>query len=157
MNNEFTVLERRILDRIQSDFPLCSDPYTELAADANCTVAEARETVITLRETGIIRRIGGSFVADKLGYVSTLVAASVEPSVLEEIAAVVSSYPEVTHNYERHNRYNLWFTITACSRERMEHIAEELRTRSGVHALHLLPVIKTFKIKVNFNFAGEER
>ena len=157
MKNEFTDLERHILDRIQTDFPICSNPYAELAADASCSIEEAHETIVKLRNTGIIRRIGGSFVAAKLGYVSTLVAATVDPSDLDETAEAVSQYPEVTHNYERDNKYNLWFTITACSRERMEHIANELRARCGVHALHLLPAIKTFKIKVNFNFESEKK
>jgi DNA-binding Lrp family transcriptional regulator len=157
MSNEFTDLERQILDRIQCDFPLRTDPYAELAADANCTIEEAHETVIKLREGGIIRRIGGSFVAAKLGYVSTLVAATVDPDRLEETAAAVSSYPEVTHNYERNHSYNLWFTITAASRKRMEQIANELRMSPGVSALHLLPALKTFKIKVNFNFESGKK
>lgn len=155
--NEFTDLERRILDLIQTDFPLCMEPYAALAADASCTTDEAHATVMKLRQSGIIRRIGGSFAASKLGYISTLVAATVDPADLEATAGAVSEYSEVTHNYERGHRYNLWFTITAHSRERMKQIADELRIRPGVKALHLLPATKTFKIRVNFDFESEKK
>ena len=39
---------------------------------------------------------------------------------LDEVAELVSGYPEVNHNYEREHELNLWFVVTAPSRERVE-------------------------------------
>lgn len=155
MNPAFSPLERKILDLIQTDFPLTADPYTDIAASARCTRDEAHATVVSLRRRGIIRRIGGVFVSGKLGYKSCLVAARVDPSRIETVAARASAYAEVTHNYERNGFYNLWFTIIAENTEKIEKIIGDVRSCEGVEAVHAIPALNTFKIKVAFNFNGE--
>jgi len=45
--------------------------------------------------------------------VSTLAAIAVPNAELETVAALVSAYPEVNHNYEREHSLNLWFVVTA--------------------------------------------
>lgn len=147
--------EERMLEIIQTGFPICSEPYVEIAAALGCLPDAACALAARLRKQGLIRRIGGSFDARKMGYVSTLVAARVLPVHLEAAAAHVSSFLEVTHNYERANRYNLWFTIIAFGHPRLETILQSIRQQEGVLALHELPALKTFKIKVDFKFSGE--
>ena len=151
MIDQLTLLQRKILDAIQQDFPLCHSPYAEIASMVNCSESEAFEAVQSLRSAGVIRRIGGSFVPASLGYVSALVAARVEPSQLEAAAACASSFAEVTHNYERKGEYNLWFTIIAQTQERLKEIADEVRKVDGVSSLHDLPATQTFKLRVQFN------
>jgi len=154
MSLELTPLEQRVLNRIQQDFPLSPDPYGEIAQQVECTPDEAYEAVQRLRERGIIRRIGASFAAAKIGYVSVLVAARVHPDALEAAAAVAGAFPEVTHNYARDGVYNLWFTIIAENRERIEEILNAVRACAGVTAVHGLPAKRTFKIRVAFQFDG---
>ena len=84
MDSPLSTIERRLLERIQSNFPLSHDPYGDIGLEIGCTREEAHRAMLSLRDSGIIRRIGGSFVADKLGYTSTLVAASVDPARLED-------------------------------------------------------------------------
>ncbi|MHB9130843.1 MAG: siroheme decarboxylase subunit alpha [Armatimonadota bacterium] len=157
MADTLSPLDQRVLNYIQTDFPLAADPYGEIAREVGCTQLEAYETVKELRKRGIIRRIGGSFVASKLGYVSALVAARVEPAKLEEAAAVASSFPEVTHNYEREAEYNLWFTVIAEDRQRMEEILDAVSRCAGVETVQALPAGRTFKIRVEFAFQEGER
>lgn len=156
MEKSFSSLEQKILDRIQTDFPLSREPYRVIGEAVGCSAEEAHETVMGLRANGIIRRLGGIFVAGKLGYVSCLAAVRVEPAMIGEAASIAGAHPEVTHNYERDCRYNLWFTVVARTPERLEEILEDVRTCDGVHSVHALPAEKTFKIRVDFNF-GEER
>ncbi len=146
--------ERRLLDRIQGNFPLSPDPYGDLGRDLGCGAEEVRRAVAALRKSGIIRRLGGSFAADKLGYVSTLVAVRVEPARLKDVAESAAVHPEVTHDYEREGTYNLWFTVTAPTRERMAEILDGVRRRGGVLEMHELPALRVFKIKVEFDFEG---
>ncbi len=149
---ELSPLDQRILGRIQSDFPLSHEPYAALARIVACSPAEAHERVLYLRAAGIIRRIGGSFAAQPLGYVSTLVAGRVDPACLEAAAARAGEFPEVTHNYEREDDYNLWFTVIAADRERLRRILRTVRAVPGVQALHDLPALRLFKINVDFRF-----
>ncbi len=157
MIDALTALEKKILEGIQLDFPLCSDPYAGIAAASGCTKEKAHETVTALRKSGVIRRIGGSFVPAKLGYVSTLAAACVDPDRLEKVAARASSFQEVTHNYERKGQYNLWFTIIAPSKERLEDIAGQVRRMESVLSLHVLPSKQTFKLRVHFSMDKEDK
>jgi len=156
MSVELSSVEKAILEMIQTAFPVSADPYTEIGAAVGCTREEAHARVVDLRRRGVIRRIGGSFAADKLGYVSTLVASRVAPESLEEAAAVAGSFSEVTHNYQRAANYNLWFTVIAENQARMNEILDFVRRVPGVQAVHSLPALRTFKIKVDFKFKEEQ-
>ena len=147
-----SALDRAILDLIQTEFPLVADPYAEIAARVGGTRDEIYGATASLRATGVIRRIGGTFSAQAMGYSSVLVAARVATDCLEDVAAAASAYPEVTHNYERPGHYNLWFTTIAETRARLDEILATLRGQRGVEALYGLPAMRTFKIRVDFSF-----
>ncbi len=70
-------IDKKILNRIQSNFPIASRPYDVIARELELTENEVLKRVRRLKSQGIIRRIGGNFVPAKLGFVSTLVSASV--------------------------------------------------------------------------------
>ncbi len=152
MTETLTQVERKILDAIQQDFPVCPKPFVEIGERVGCTTEEAYDAVSRLRDSGIIRRIGGSYVPAKLGYVSALIAARVDADRIEDAADCASSFPEVTHNYERQADYNLWFTVIAENEERLDYILNEIRVRDGVHDVQALPATETFKLKVEFGF-----
>ena len=152
-----TTLESSILQHIQQQFPLSADPYADIGAAVGISREEAHAVVQRLRQRGIIRRIGGSFAASKLGYSSTLVAARVAPEHIAEVAALAGSFREVTHNYQRQGLYNLWFTIIAETPARVDEIVGTIRRAPYVQAAHSLPALRTFKIQVHFQFAGEQR
>ena len=145
-------LDRDVLARIQGEFPFSPDPYTDIARELGCDPEAAHDSVVRLRQDGIVRRIGGSFAAGGVGYTSTLVAARVDPDRIEEAAAVASAFAEVTHNYERNAVFNLWFTVIAPDRRRLEAILDAVRQAPGVRDLHDLPARRLFKIRVDFAF-----
>ena len=51
-------LDRQLLNRLQSDFPLTSAPYQLLGEELGLNEAEVLERIGRLKEQGIIRRIG---------------------------------------------------------------------------------------------------
>jgi DNA-binding Lrp family transcriptional regulator len=147
--------ENLVLNRIQCAFPVCSEPYAQLADAVGGSAADVHQVVQDLRDEGIVRRLGGTFVPAQLGYVSVLACARVAPEELESVAAVVSACPGVTHNYERNDVNNLWFTLSAQGDAVLQAQLDRFRACAGVHDLHPLPALHTFKIKVNFRF-GED-
>jgi DNA-binding Lrp family transcriptional regulator len=104
-----------------------------------------------LKENGIIRRIGGNFVPNKIGFVSTLCAAKVPEDMIESFAKVVNRYPGVTHNYLRDNKYNIWFTFIAPSMNVIEENLENISKETGISDIINLPATKVFKIKAHFD------
>ncbi len=145
-------LDRQLLNVVQTDFPIASRPYQVLAKRMDIAEEEALERVRSLAESGIIRRIGASFDTRKLGHASALAAARVPTERLEEVADIVSSYPQVTHNYGRDFEYNLWFTLVCRNAEEVVQTIEEIKFRTGISDLHTLPAERTFKIRVDFEF-----
>ena len=144
-------IDKAILNRIQSDFPIVTRPYLAVADELGLTEKQVLERVRQLKEMGIIRRIGGNFVPDKLGYVSTLCAARVPKEKIEHFAEVVNRYPGVTHNYRRDNSFNIWFTFIAPSMEEIEQNLKEISKKAGIAEILNLPATRVFKIRAQFD------
>ncbi|WP_165079365.1 MULTISPECIES: AsnC family transcriptional regulator [unclassified Desulfovibrio] len=151
-------VDRRILDIIQTGFPLAPRPYAVLGERLGLPEEEVFGRVRALRENKVIRRLGANFQSAKLGFVSTLCAAKVPEEKLEAFIAAVNAEPGVTHNYLRDHAYNIWFTLISPSREEARAVLEGLTERTGVPILDL-PATKLFKIRVDFRMDGapEER
>lgn len=150
--SDLTVLERAVLNLIQTQFPVCSRPYAVIGTQLGVTEAEAHAAVQELARKGIIRRVGAVFDTRKLGFASTLVAMQVPPERIEEVAAAVSRHPGVSHNYERSDAWNLWFTLQAANEAELAREVDGLKLDTGITALMALPAIQTYKIGVNFDF-----
>jgi DNA-binding Lrp family transcriptional regulator len=144
-------IDKAIINRIQSEFPIASRPYREVANELGLTEKEVLDRVARLKKDGIIRRIGGNFVPGKLGFVSTLCAARVPADKIEQFAAIVNRYPGVTHNYLRDNSYNVWFTFISPSMDEIETNLKKIAQESGVSDILNLPATKVFKIKAQFD------
>ena len=142
--------DRIILNHLQSSFPITSSPYRTVAENLGLDEADVFNRVSRMKEEGIIRRIGGNFVPEKLGYVSTLCAARVPDDQIESFADVVNQYRGVTHNYQRNNHFNIWFTFIAHSMEEIEDNLQQITHKTGIQEILNLPATRVFKIKADF-------
>ncbi len=108
---DFTASENLVLEKIQKSIPCSPEPYGEIAKSAGLTEDEVIETVNSLREKKVIRNISAIFDGKVLGYSMSLVAFQVKPEMVDHAAEIINSHPGVSHNYLRHHKYNIWFTI----------------------------------------------
>ena len=147
-------LEQNILAIIQDAFPLEERPYQVLAEQLGSDEQSAFAAVENLRQSGIIRRIGGVYDSKKLGFISrlcagkvpTILAGASDDSALNKFAATVNEIPAITHNYVRRHEYNVWFTIIARSEAEIQKIVDGLCASTDLHDVHLLNATKKFKI-----------
>ena len=144
-------VDRAILNRIQSDFPMTQRPFLSIAENLDLSENEVIKRLEQLKKKGIIRRIGGNFVPEKLGFVSTLCAAKVPEDKIERFARTVNRYPGVTHNYQRDHNYNIWFTFIAQSMDEIKGNLEDISRETGVEAIINLPATKMYKIRAHFD------
>lgn len=142
-------VDRKLLDVVQSAFPLSPHPYEEIGKECGISEMEALARIGKMRQSGLIRRLGANFQSAGLGFVSTLCAARVPASQLESFIEKVNAIPGVTHNYERNHPYNIWFTLIGKGRPAIEKILDDLRMDTGVEILDL-PATRLFKIRVDF-------
>ena len=143
-------IDRSILNRIQSDFPITSRPYRAIAEDLGLSEGAVLKRISRLKKSGIIRRIGGNFTPDKLGFVSTLCAAKVPEDKISQFADVVNRYRGVTHNYRRENAFNVWFTFIAPSMDEIDANLRQIAVETGVTEILNLPATRVFKIRAEF-------
>ena len=143
-------IDKKLLDIIQTAFPLDPRPYAVLGKELHLTEAETLARVRALRGRGFIRRLGANFNSAALGYASSLCAAKVPEDKMEAFVAEVNAQPGVTHNYLRDHAYNVWFTVIAPSRDRIRQILSAISEKTGVAILDL-PATKLYKIRVNFH------
>jgi DNA-binding Lrp family transcriptional regulator len=154
--SQFTGEQKELLALAQSNFPIASDPYAELGEQMAVSAERVYETMQGLRESGYIRRMGPVFDSYKLGYVSTLCAVSVPEDKVESVAEFINSFYNVTHNYLRENKYNVWFTVIAHGNTELQRIVGLIEDNAQAQVLQL-PALRLFKIKVDFNIKGEAR
>jgi len=142
--------DKRLLDIIQTEFPLAPQPYAVLGERLGITEQETFDRVRALKKRNIIRRMGANFQSAKLGFRSTLCAAKVPPEKMEAFIADVNAQPGVTHNYLRKHEYNIWFTCIAPSPDAVRAILDGITRRTDIPILNL-PATKLYKIRVDFS------
>jgi siroheme decarboxylase len=145
-------IDRRILNEIQSGFPISQRPYLELGRVLGLTEDDLIDRVKRLKDQGKIRRIGGSLNSRKLAFTSTLCAARVPDDRIDAFVEKVNSYKGVTHNYLRSDDYNIWFTFIAPTDAHIENALKEISGSTGVQDILNMPAIRMFKIRVAFEF-----
>lgn len=147
---ELDEVDKAILDMIQVEFPLTHRPFDELGRGLGIDREEVISRIKRLKTAGAIRRIGPVIDIKKLGGASTLIAMNTPSERVDEVATIINEYSEVSHNYLRPNKYNIWFTVSAPSKERLDQILGEIRNKTGCEYLNL-PVVKMFKLRVRFD------
>jgi len=145
-------LDHRILTVLQYDFPLSERPYDAMADKLGISAEELRGRMEQLLERGLIRRIGASLDSRRLGYASTLAALRVRPGLVDRAREVMDGLPEITHSYLRNDDFNVWFTVIAEGKERIEEVLAELREglSLGEEDVINLPVKRLFKLDARF-------
>ncbi len=147
---ELSTFDKALLNLLQADIPVCNRPFAKMAEQLGADESFVLERVRELKAAGYLRRIGTFFNSNNLGYRGTLVALQVLPSELPQVASAINSYNEVTHNYEREGRFNLWFTLLTLNTARETSILDKIKNLRGVEDMINLKSNRKFKINVQF-------
>lgn len=144
-------LKARLLELAQEGLPLEPRPFLALAIRLDTTEEAVLAALGELEREGIIREISAFLDPKRMGYRSTLACMTVPPERIDEVAAVLAAMPEVTHNYLRDHRYNMWFTVIASSDEQVVRILDDIASGTNCGPIHNLPAETVFKIRVAFS------
>ncbi len=143
--------DKRLMNLLQSRFPLSPRPYAALAGEAELELDELLARTRRLVDERIIREITPIFDTRALGYESMLVAAKVDAEHPHRAAKLINSHPGVSHNYLRTHEFNLWFTIATPpdSELGLQGTLDVLQRLTGAESIRQLPTLKLFKINMN--------
>lgn len=148
-------IDKTLLNMMQQNFPLTKTPYLDMAEELGISEEEVLERIKWLKETGYIRRTGAVLDTKTLSYISCLCAVSVSPERIREVAEEINRSEKVTHNYQRDDEINLWFTITTKTQHEMDKILSRWEKKLKIRILRF-PGVKTYKRKVRFLVKDKE-
>lgn len=140
--------ERAILNLMQDGIPLVSRPFKVIAEKLGTSEEEAFEIFSGLKNRGLIRRFGGIVNIAELGIASTLIGVKVADEHIQKVAEQINALTGVTHNYQREDAYNLWFTLMEKTPEKLAYQISIIEKIDEVQALINLPSKNKYKTKV---------
>lgn len=149
---EMDLIDRKLLNIVQSRFPLVEEPYKAIADELDIAEDEVIKRMCGLRKKNVVRQISAIFDTRRLGYKSSLVAMAYPDGKLHSGALKINQHPGVSHNYAREGSYyNLWFTLAVPPGEDLEQTVKGMAQKTGAESCRIMPTIKFFKIGVNFD------
>ena len=150
------LIDRKLLNLIQSKFPMVERPYLELAGELEIGEEEVIARLEELKRQNVVRQISAIFDTRRLGYKTTLVAFAYEPEQLHEGALFINRHPGVSHNYAREGSYyNLWFTLAVPPDGDLQGTVEWMAGETGALSYRVMPTLRFFKIGVNFDMVQQ--
>lgn len=140
--------EMALINDYQRDFPLDPHPFETIAGQLSVRTDQVLGSLRKLAESGVISRIGPVFRPNTVGS-STLAAVMVPQARIDDVAACISAFEEVNHNYQRDHEFNLWFVVNAESAEELERVMTKIAASIGL-AVMSLPLEKEYHIDLGF-------
>lgn len=125
-------LDRRIINALQGGFPLCDEPYREVADGLGTTEAELLARLQRLLDARVLTRFGPMFQIERLGGRFVLAALAVPEERFDEVTALVNALPEVAHNYRREHRLNMWFVLATETPAGIAQAIARIETATGL-------------------------
>lgn len=141
--------DREIIRLLQGEFPMTPEPYKAIGDKLWIDEYAVISRIVRLVQNNVIRYVGPFFDSRKLGYKGLLAAVNVPENRIDEVAAIINQFPEVTHNYLREGTPNMWFTIIAKSQERKDEIINTIKSEANLEEVLTFASKKYFKVKVD--------
>jgi siroheme decarboxylase len=148
-----TGAEVALVDRWQRNFPLVPQPFVVVGETAGLNEAATIAAFAHLRDTEVLSRIGAVVRPNTVG-ASMLAAMRVPADRIDDIAAIVSAEPLVTHNYEREHAINLWFVVAGPDAASLAETLARIEKRGGISIIRL-PLVEAYYLDLGFTLTRE--
>ncbi len=131
-------IDRRIVNALQGGFPICDEPFAEVAAALEMDEAELILRIQALVAGGVLSRFGPLYAAEALGGAVTLAAMAVPADRYEAVAAQVNAHAEVAHNYARDHALNMWFVLATEAPAQIAATIAAIERETGIAVANML-------------------
>lgn len=144
MVKNYDEVDAMLINRLQDSFPICDQPYLQIANELNLTEKDVLARLKKLLDNGTLTRFGALYHAEKMGGALTLAALKVPEIDFESVANSVNTFPEVAHNYARNHELNMWFVIATETPEQLDKTIEQIETQTGLHVFNMPKINEYF-------------
>ncbi len=139
--------DRRIINALQGDFPLCDEPYRVVAERLGIGEGELLSRLQAMLEAGVLTRFGPMFQIERMGGAFVLAAMKIPEEDFERVAEIVNSLPEVAHNYRREHALNMWFVLATETPAGIATVIEKLE-RLSAYPVHAFPKQREYFVEM---------
>ncbi len=143
-------LDRHIVNALQGGFPICDEPYREMAGKLGLTGAELIARLQRLLEDKTLTRFGPMFQVERMGGAFVLAALAVPGADYERVAEQVNALPEVAHNYRREHALNMWFVLATETPEGIPTAIEKIERATGLQ-VYAFPKLKEYFVEMRLH------
>lgn len=148
--------DREVLAALEGGIPIEPRPFESLGRSTGLSEDAFLARTRALLDSGAVKRLAVVFDSRKVGHSTTLVAARAAEGEEPQAVDLLGTYEEVTHNYLRDGSgLDIWFTLVAESRSRIEEILDRLQGSGLFEELVELPSVRKFKVDVRFSAIAE--
>jgi DNA-binding Lrp family transcriptional regulator len=140
-------LDRAIINQLQGGFPICANPYAEVAQQLGTSEDELLARIKKMLGEKVLTRFGPMYHAERLGGGLSLAAMKIPAADFERVAAIVNAMPEVAHNYARDHALNMWFVLATETAQGQQDAIERIERETGYPVFNM-PKIKEYFVEL---------
>lgn len=150
MSDKIDELSYLILKLTQEGIPFSSSPFAGIAENLGISEQEVVDRLKSMQKEGLIRRFGASIAHRNIGITANAMCVwNVPDEIVERIGEIMSSFPEVTHCYERPRSpdwpYNMYTMVHSYSRDECIEVAKKISEAVDIDDYSLLFSEREFK------------
>lgn len=144
-------IDRRIIDALQGDFPICDRPYAAAAEQLGIDEAELLARLQSMLERKVLTRFGPMFQIERMGGAFVLAAMAVPEADWLRVNDAVNAFPEVAHNYRRESALNtplnMWFVLATETKEGIAAAVAKIEAATGLK-VYPFPKLKEYFVEM---------
>lgn len=144
---DLDAVDRRVINGLQGDFPLCDRPYRVMAEQLGLDEAELIGRLERLLKDRVLTRFGPLYNVDRMGGSNVLAAMAVPEADFDRVAEFLNAQPEIAHNYRREHPLNMWFVGAAESPDKVEALFRYIERITGL-VVHRFPKEREYYVKL---------
>lgn len=140
-------IDRRIINTLQTGFPICDAPYRQVAESLNIGETELLARLQALLADGALTRFGPLYNAEQMGGALTLAAVKVPTGRFDKVTDIINAFPEVAHNYARSHKLNMWFVLATETPEQQRQTINAIEGQTGL-TVYNMPKLKEYFVNL---------
>ena len=142
-------LDRKIINELQKNFPVCDHPFAVVAAKLETTEAELILRLQHMLDEKLLTRFGPIYNAERLGGAVSLCALAVQEDDFDFISEKVNTFPQVAHNYQREHELNMWFVLATETKNELDETIKKIEADTGLPVRNM-PKLQEFYVGLHF-------
>ncbi len=148
-------IQKKLLKQLHQ-VPIEHRPFHVMAQRLGISEQECLEHIQQLKDKHFLSGIRAELDGRALGYDCAMVAMCVNPTEVDQAAAVLCDFPGTVKCDIRNDAFNLWATLYINPNDTLDRTVQVLHALAGAEQTLILPTLKLYKLRESSTLTGEE-